>query len=101
MGEWMYRSAFLDLGTNEVSGYLHDLDALPPRKEIPVTIGWKVWWTPEPIQTICRSENSLSYRDSNFDPSVMQPVRSRYTDYATAVHIDVCERITLGWALEK
>jgi hypothetical protein len=27
-------------------------------------------------------ENSWSYRDSNFDHSVVQPVASRYTDYA-------------------
>jgi hypothetical protein len=29
-----------------------------------------------------RGENSLPYRDSNSDPSVVQPVASRYTDYA-------------------
>jgi hypothetical protein len=31
---------------------------------------------------IWRSENSLSYRDSNSDLSVVQPVASRYTDYS-------------------
>jgi hypothetical protein len=29
-----------------------------------------------------RGENSWHYRDSNSDPSVFQPVASRYTDYA-------------------
>jgi hypothetical protein len=29
-----------------------------------------------------RRENSWPYRDSNSDPSVVQPVASRYTDYA-------------------
>jgi hypothetical protein len=28
------------------------------------------------------AENSWPYRDSNFDTSVVQPVASRYTDYA-------------------
>jgi hypothetical protein len=32
--------------------------------------------------TIWRRENSWPYRDSNSDPSVVQPVASRYTDYA-------------------
>jgi hypothetical protein len=31
---------------------------------------------------IWRRENSSSYRDSNSDLSVVQPVASRYTDYA-------------------
>jgi hypothetical protein len=39
-------------------------------------------WTSEPIWTIWRRENSSSYWDSNSDPSVVQSVVSRYTDYA-------------------
>jgi hypothetical protein len=36
------------------------------------------------VWTIWRSENSWFYRDSNSDLSVVQPLGSRYTDYATA-----------------
>jgi hypothetical protein len=39
------------------------------------------FWAPGPVQTIQRSENYLPYRDSNFDPSVVQSAASRYTDY--------------------
>jgi hypothetical protein len=42
----------------------------------------EVGWTAEPVWTIWRGENSLPYRDSNSDPSVVQPVASHYTDYA-------------------
>jgi hypothetical protein len=31
------------------------------------------------------SDNSLPYRDSNTDPSVIHPAASRYTDWATEV----------------
>jgi hypothetical protein len=34
---------------------------------------------PEPVWTAWRRENSWSYRDSNSDPAVVQPVASRYT----------------------
>jgi hypothetical protein len=37
---------------------------------------------PEPVWTPWRREHSWPYRDSNSDPSVVQPVASRYTDYA-------------------
>jgi hypothetical protein len=38
----------------------------------------RVGWTPEPIWTTWRSENSCPYRDSNSDPLIVQPVASRY-----------------------
>jgi hypothetical protein len=41
------------------------------------TGGWPVW-------TIWRIEMSWLYRDSNSDPSIVQLVHSRYTDYAAA-----------------
>jgi hypothetical protein len=39
---------------------------------------------PEPVWTTWRRENSLFYRYMNSDPSVVQIVASRYTDYAIA-----------------
>jgi hypothetical protein len=44
-----------------VSGQLHAPDAVLPKKEPPVTIGQGVGWTPEPIWTVWRRENSLPY----------------------------------------
>jgi hypothetical protein len=43
---------------------------------------WIYSSTSEPVWTIWRRENSRPYRGSNSDPSVVQPVASRYTDYA-------------------
>jgi hypothetical protein len=40
---------------------------------------------PEPVWTTWGRDNFLLYRDSNYDPSVVQPVASRYTDWDTAV----------------
>jgi hypothetical protein len=40
-------------------------------------------WTPKPVWTIWRSENSWPYRDTNSYPSVVQPEASRYTDCTT------------------
>jgi hypothetical protein len=44
----------------------------------PVPIAQEVGWTPEPVWTIWRRENSWRHRDSNSDPSVVQSVASRY-----------------------
>jgi hypothetical protein len=40
-------------------------------KEPPVPIGWEVGWTPEPVWTTWRRENSCPYRNSNSDTSVV------------------------------
>jgi hypothetical protein len=53
-----------------------------PGKEDPVPMLEEFGWTPEPVWAIWRSENFLPYRDSNSPPLVVQPVASRYTDWA-------------------
>jgi hypothetical protein len=40
----------------------------------------RLGWSPEPVWTKWRIEHFWPYRDSNSDPSVVQPVASRYTD---------------------
>jgi hypothetical protein len=79
----MYRSTFFFLPWHylEVSGQLHALATLPPGKEPPVLLGQEAGWTLKPVWT-CRRENSWPYRDSNSNPSVIQPVASCYTNYA-------------------
>jgi hypothetical protein len=62
----------------QVSGQLHAPNALPP-----VPIGKEAGWAPEPVWT-WRGEKSCPYRDSNSDPSTVQPVANRYTDCAIA-----------------
>jgi hypothetical protein len=69
----------------EVSGQLHAPAAFHPWKDPQVPIGQEVGWTSEPVWTIWRRKNSWPYRDSNSDPSVVQPVASRYTNYASVV----------------
>jgi hypothetical protein len=70
MGEWMYTATFsLPRHYLELSGQLRAPAALTPWKE----------WAPDPVWTKWRGENFLSYWDSNCDPSVVQPVASRYT----------------------
>jgi hypothetical protein len=63
-----------------MSGQLHAPIALPPGKVPPVPIGLEAGWAPELIWTTWRSENFCPHQDSNSDPSVVQPVASRYTD---------------------
>jgi hypothetical protein len=67
-----------------VSGQLHAPAALPPGKSPryplyrrlfpPVPFGEEVGWTPELVWTTWRRKNSSSYRDSNSESSVAQPV---------------------------
>jgi hypothetical protein len=42
-------------------------------------------FAPEPVRETRRIEKSYFYRDSNSDPSVVQPEASRYTDWTTPV----------------
>jgi hypothetical protein len=68
------------------------------------------------------SENYLPYRDSNSDPSVVQPVLNRYTDCSTATRLKTklgtkivgsyiwpletvlhysCEQLVVLWNMDK
>jgi hypothetical protein len=51
---------------------------------------------PESFGTTWRRENSWRYRDSYSDPSVVQPVASRYIDYA--IPAPTFRYIMLSWA---
>jgi hypothetical protein len=53
-----------------------------PGKKHPVSIVQEVGWTPVPVLTTWRSKNSWPYQYSNSVLSVVQPVASRYIDYA-------------------
>jgi hypothetical protein len=65
-----------------VNGQFHAPVHLPLGKELPVPIGKEVGWTPESVWTTWRRENSWSSRNRNSDPSIVQPLPSRYTDCA-------------------
>jgi hypothetical protein len=62
----------------EVSGQIHAPAALPRGKEPRYPLDRRLGGP----QSQCgrRGENSWPYLDSNSDPSVVQPVASRYTD---------------------
>jgi hypothetical protein len=59
------------------------------RKEPPVLIGQEAGWTPKPVWGTWRGENSCLHQDSNSDPSIVQPVASRYTDCAILTSMSV------------
>jgi hypothetical protein len=63
-----------------VSGQLHAPTTLPPGKDPMVPIDWV---NPRASLDAMRGENSWLYQDWNSDPSVVQPLASRYTDCST------------------
>jgi hypothetical protein len=74
MGERMYGSTFLELGTSSkwaVSFTLRRFTTEEGGADAPEWF-WTLW----------RRENSWPYRDSYSDPSVVQPVASCYIDRA-------------------
>jgi hypothetical protein len=68
-----------------VSSQLHAPAALPTGTVPPVPIRQDAGWAPRQVCNTRRRENNWPSRDSNSDPSVVQPVASRYTDYTIPV----------------
>jgi hypothetical protein len=64
----------------EVSCQFHDPAALTPGKSPRYPLDMRL--DEAQSRSVKRGEYSWPYRDSNSDPSFMQPVASRYTDYA-------------------
>jgi hypothetical protein len=64
----------------EVSGQLHAPAALPPGKKPRYPLDRRL--SGPQSRSGRRGENSWTFRGSNSDFSVVQPVASRYTDYA-------------------
>ena len=60
----------------------HAPAALPPRKD-PVPIEEEAGWAPGPVWT---GAENLAPPPPGFDPRTVQPVASRYTDWAIAAH---------------
>jgi hypothetical protein len=81
----------------EVSGQLHAPAALPPGKEprypLDGTLGG-------PQSRSGRGENSCPYWDSNSDPSVIQPIASPYSDYASPV-LNEMVQIAINYKLRR
>jgi hypothetical protein len=77
VGVEVYIHVFLTLAL--VGSECHAPVAVLPGKDAPVPIVQKDWWAPEPVWIIWRSENYLPFRDSNSDPSTMQPPPLRRT----------------------
>jgi hypothetical protein len=70
-----------------VSGQLHAPAALPPGKGPPGTHWIRDWVGPRAGLDGMERRKFLTQPGFNSDPSVVQPVASRYTDYAIPAHI--------------
>jgi hypothetical protein len=95
MGEWMYRSTFFltsALAGGEWSA--SRLGRFTPGERATGTNWIGGWVDSEPVWTTWRRENTLSYRDSNYNPSVVQRVASPYTDYAILASINGLQNFT-------
>jgi hypothetical protein len=88
MGEWMYRSVSLTSALVGDEWSASRSGRFTPWKELPVPIGYKIGWAPEPVWRLWKRENSWPYRDSNSDLSVVKPVASRYTDCASTAPVE-------------
>jgi hypothetical protein len=75
------------------SGRFHSGEIAPG-----ILMPYEAGWAAEPVRTTWRREKSCLYRDSNSDPSALQPVASRYID-STILVVD--GTIILKWLLKK
>jgi hypothetical protein len=78
-----------------MSGQFYATATLPRGKTPTVPIEKEAGWAPEPVWTTWRRENSWSYQDSKSDISVVQPVASRYTDYAIPATIETVKYLKI------
>jgi hypothetical protein len=65
-----------------VGGWLHHAPAALPRKRDPVSIVQEAGWDPGPVWRVVGN-----LAPSGFDLRTVQPVASRYTDYAITTHL--------------
>jgi hypothetical protein len=81
-GDDVYLHVLLTSALLEVSGQLYAPVALTRWKKSPVSIGQEAGWPRN--RSGGRGEKKIfPYRDSNSDPSAVQPARSCYTDCAS------------------
>jgi hypothetical protein len=77
MGEWMYRSTYPR--HQVVSGQLHATVALALGKSPRDPLDRRLVAATAVLDDV-EERKTLSYRDSNSDPSAFQPVANHYTD---------------------
>jgi hypothetical protein len=79
----MYRSTFFFTSARVGSEWSASCSGcFTTEKTVPTTHRLRGWVGPEAGLNDVEKKNSSPYRDSNSDPSVVQPVASRYTDWA-------------------
>jgi hypothetical protein len=72
-----------------VSGQPQASATLPPGRKSAVRIGQEAGWAPQPVWKTWRRESFCPYWDSNFDPLVVQPAASLYSD--CVIHHSISE----------
>jgi hypothetical protein len=78
---------FFTFYETEVIDQIHAQVALPPGKELQVSILQEAGWASEPVWTRClKRKISSPRRESNQDHVVVQSVACRYTDCAIPDH---------------